>query len=88
MNYILKALIQHETLSLAMNDYMLSVEEIAKIINRLKIHAVAMEDRIDYSWAEDLTVAEETNQSPTIGRVRQFCNSWYDRWFTSLPPEV
>jgi hypothetical protein len=67
-DYLLKAVIRHESLSLAMKDYPISVTEIVGMIDRLKSHASTKD--LDTNWAEDLTAAEETHQSPTIGRVR------------------
>jgi hypothetical protein len=67
LKHLLKATIQHESLSLVIKHY---PEEIVRLLERLESHAAALEDKIDSSWAEDLIAAEEAHHSPTIGRVR------------------
>ena len=69
LNYLLQALIQHVSLSDALKNYSLSIEEILKMRTRLKTHASSLEDEISSNWVEDLTEAEEVYSSPTIGRV-------------------
>ncbi|KIM87617.1 hypothetical protein PILCRDRAFT_815192 [Piloderma croceum F 1598] len=68
LEHLLKAIIQHESLSPAMKYYPVPVKEIVMVLQRFESRAAALENKIDSSWAEDLTAAEEAHHSPTIGR--------------------
>jgi hypothetical protein len=72
LNSLLRDLIQYESLSVAMEDYPLSVKEIVTSIEWLKDHVSSDKDKIYKRWAIDLTDAEEESQSPIIGRVCLF----------------
>lgn len=72
LNYLLKDLIKHESLSVIMSDYPMSVIDIIASIDWLKEHLSACENKIPQRWAVDLTEAEEASKSPIIGRVRLF----------------
>lgn len=52
-----------------MRDFPLTAAEVVKMIGRLESHALAAENKVDFSLADDLTAAEEAQQSPVIGRV-------------------
>jgi hypothetical protein len=43
-----------------MKYYPVPVKEIVKPLERLESHAAALENKIDSSWAEDLTAVKET----------------------------